>query len=398
MVARGATAAGPWEREAYPGTNAMHSPRGDPATTLSAMRIAIVGGGVFGLSCARELARRGHGVVLHEAATIPAAKASSHDVSKAIRHAYGVRSALYAPLAALALTRWRELEAETARPLLHSVGFAAVASHFEAGGFEHESALELAALGIGFELLERDRLAERFPGLAQLPCERALLDPLGGWLAPDLALLALRDGAVARGAVIVESSVIEDPRALLATADAVIVAAGPWLGALLPTLRTQVVSRLQHEWFFAARDAIRRLPVWSHDIATTGFYGFPADAASRCKIACHVPGEATSPDAPRPPDPNDRRRASEFVTQYFPWLEPEPIDHRGCCYEMSVDGEPIFDALPGTDGVFVAGGGSGHAFKFAPLLGEFGAALVEGRDHAVPREFRLAGRSASRTV
>ena len=37
-----------------------------------------------------------------------------------------------------------------------------------------------------------------------------------------------------------------------------------------------------------------------------------------------------------------------------------------------------------TDGHWLLGGGSGHAFKHAPVLGEHLADLIEGRDEVVP--------------
>ena len=49
------------------------------------MHIGVIGGGIFGMATALELRSRGHEVTLCERGTIPAADASSTDVSKAIR-------------------------------------------------------------------------------------------------------------------------------------------------------------------------------------------------------------------------------------------------------------------------------------------------------------------------
>jgi sarcosine oxidase/L-pipecolate oxidase len=64
---------------------------------------------------------------------------------------------------------------------------------------------------------------------------------------------------------------------------------------------------------------------------------------------------------------------------------------RLCLYTDVFDGDFVIDRLPGDERVVLATGGSGHAFKFAPLLGELVADRVEGKDNA--RLARFAWRS-----
>jgi sarcosine oxidase len=53
---------------------------------------------------------------------------------------------------------------------------------------------------------------------------------------------------------------------------------------------------------------------------------------------------------------------------------------------MTDDGHFVIDRVPGTQHLFVAGGGSGHGFKMGPAVGRMTADLVEGR--MVPDAFR----------
>ena len=45
-------------------------------------------------------------------------------------------------------------------------------------------------------------------------------------------------------------------------------------------------------------------------------------------------------------------------------------------YDFTPDGNPVVDRVPGRQGLLVATGGSGHAFKLAPALGLGAAELV----------------------
>lgn len=363
------------------------------------MKISIVGGGLFGLSSALEAARRGHQVTLHEAESIPGPRASSHDVSKALRHAYGEKTAFYGPLAAQSIEGWRRLERDTGRSLLHQVGFLALSSSFEPGAFEFVSARELTRLGISHDVLDPNEITRRFPAFSRAGASAALFDPAAGWLDADRCVLALAEAAVRAGASIHTGSSISDPASL--DGDVVVVTAGPWLSKLLPTLTPGIQPSLQHEWFFRPREA-HELPVWSFDIATLGYYGFPT-LGSSCdpafagtnKVATHVHGKVEDPDGARARDEEDAAATAEFVRRRMPFLEPKPVAHRPCFYANTIDGHFLFDFLPTDPRVVVAGGGSGHAFKFGPLLGGFALDVVEGKSMA--REFGLA-RESGRTV
>ncbi|KAJ3553739.1 hypothetical protein NPX13_g10810 [Xylaria arbuscula] len=79
----------------------------------------------------------------------------------------------------------------------------------------------------------------------------------------------------------------------------------------------------------------------------------------------------------------DLRRA---LRRMIPWLGERPFEEtRLCWYTDTPTGDWIIDYHPGYKNLFVATGGSGHAFKFLPILGEKVVDCLLGRR---PKAFR----------
>ncbi|KAI1469043.1 FAD dependent oxidoreductase [Daldinia caldariorum] len=70
----------------------------------------------------------------------------------------------------------------------------------------------------------------------------------------------------------------------------------------------------------------------------------------------------------------------EFITINFPELVPLGISStRLCWYTDSIDNSFVVDLVPGRPGVAVCSGGSGHGFKFLPILGREVVKILEGK-------------------
>src|SRR3954451_21630795 len=112
-----------------------------------ASSVLIVGGGVFGIASAWELARRGWTVTVLDSGTIPRDAAASTDISKIVRMDYGA-DLLYTEMAEAAMAGWDEWNRRWSPPAYHQDGFAVLTSEpMQAGGFEHESYRLLASRG-----------------------------------------------------------------------------------------------------------------------------------------------------------------------------------------------------------------------------------------------------------
>lgn len=75
---------------------------------------------------------------------------------------------------------------------------------------------------------------------------------------------------------------------------------------------------------------------------------------------------------------------------------PELLDlelERGrlCWYSDTFDNSFLIDYVPGTDNLVVANGGSGHGFKFLPVLGEHVVDVLEKKDTEYTRLFKWRG-------
>lgn len=69
-----------------------------------------------------------------------------------------------------------------------------------------------------------------------------------------------------------------------------------------------------------------------------------------------------------------------FLQKTIPWLGDRPFSStRICWYTDTPTGDFLIDYHPEYEGLFLATGGSGHGFKFLPVLGDKIVRAVEGR-------------------
>jgi glycine/D-amino acid oxidase-like deaminating enzyme len=67
----------------------------------------------------------------------------------------------------------------------------------------------------------------------------------------------------------------------------------------------------------------------------------------------------------------------DHVRRWWPGLEPSPIAEFSCLYTWTDDHDFVIDRV---GPLVVLSPCSGHGAKFAPLIGEWAADLVEGSD------------------
>jgi sarcosine oxidase/L-pipecolate oxidase len=68
-------------------------------------------------------------------------------------------------------------------------------------------------------------------------------------------------------------------------------------------------------------------------------------------------------------------------------LDLELEQGRLCWYTDSVDNNFLISQIPNVDNLFVASGGSGHGFKFLPVLGKHVVDVIERKDTPYTRLF-----------
>jgi glycine/D-amino acid oxidase-like deaminating enzyme len=376
--------------------------------------VAVVGAGVFGASSALELRSRGHAVTLVDPGPLPHEAAASTDVSKMIRMDYG-SDVFYHELAEAALDGWDRWNRDWPKALYHETGFLILSrGAMEPGGFEHESLRVLRERGYDPERIGGDALTRRYPAWCEGRYTDGYLSRRGGWAESGAVVARLLDLCVAADVTIrldgfsslVERSArvggIRTTSGQSIEADCVVFCTGAWTPTLLPWLSNSMWATAQPVLHFGVQnpDEYRgtRFPPFAADIARTGWYGFPALRDGRLKLAHHGTGTRVHPNNPGVVEEEHVVRARAFLAEALPGLASAPlVGERVCMYCDTFDGDLWIDHDPEREGLVVAAGGSGHAFKFAPLLGRLIADVVESRPNRQVERFRWRRPGAGRT-
>jgi glycine/D-amino acid oxidase-like deaminating enzyme len=380
--------------------------------------VLIVGAGIFGLTAASELARRGYRTAVVDPGPVPHPLAASTDISKVIRIEYGADAA-YMAMAEASLPGWLEWNRTLGETVFHRTGVAMLTRQpMAAGGFEFESFHLLEARGHAPERLSGDEISRRFPGWKPGAFVDGFYHVEGGFAESGRVVELLFDKARREGVTfhlgeavtLLVADGVRTESGTVHRAGQVVVAAGSWTPGLVPEL-APAMKASGHPVFHLepaepALFSAHQFPTFTADVSRSGWYGFPVHPrAGVVKIANHGVGQLLDPvhDA-RVVTPDDVRRLRAFLADTFPALKDAPITWtRRCLYCDTVDEHLWIDRHPEREGLVVAAGGSGHGFKFAPILGALIADAVEGAPNPWLPRFRwrafsedAAGQEAAR--
>lgn len=369
--------------------------------------ILIVGAGIFGVTTALALAGRGYSVKITDPGPLPRPQAASTDISKVVRVEYGADDA-YMTLAEESRAGWLRWNEEWPEPLYHEVGLTMLTRRpMLPGSFEYESYHRLQAKGYAVERLTQAEIARRFPAWKAETYQDGYFNPNSGYaesgqVVEQLIKQASRLGVSFHSGQTAAALVERQGRVAGITtregeqfeARQTIIAAGAWTPLLAPELARQM--RVVGQPVFHLKPAEPALfeppkfTVFSADVSRTGWYGFPLHPrAGVIKITNHGPGQPLHPDAGRDITAKEVNQLRRFLPQTFPALAGAPIAaSHFCLYCDTLDGHFWIDHHPERPGLLVAGGGSGHAFKFAPVLGQLVADAVEGQPNPYLERFR----------
>ncbi len=361
--------------------------------------VAVIGLGAMGAAAAAHIAARGQSVVGIEAFYPAHELGSSHGDSRIIRLGY-FEDPAYVPLLRRAYANWRALEARVREDLLTVTGvlqFGRPDSPIVSGS---RQACELH--GLPFTVFGADEVRARFPAFALDDDEVALLEPEGGYLRPEAAVMAhlkcaARDGAVLRfgervtaiepgGGVVTVVSELGRVRARK-----VVVATGPWIAELVPSLKGVAKPIKQVVAWFQPRDSfatvLGRMPVFLRDEGEAGsFFGFPVIGRDGVKVGkhCHF-FEEIDPDRPNPAvDDRDTAVLEDFVARRVPGAAGVRVATSTCRYTLLPGENFLLDLVPGETNIVAASPCSGHGYKFASVVGEILADLALDGGTALP--------------
>jgi len=358
---------------------------------VEAYDVIVVGVGGMGSATVAHLARRGVQVLGLEQYDIPHDRGSSHGLSRIIRLAYFEHPA-YVPLLHRAYELWWALERDVQERLLIITGSLDIGTGdstvfggaLKAAQFHH----------LVHEVLEPEALRRRFPGYGLQAPLLGLYQPQGGLLAAERCLVAhvntaLRHGAHIHGREALQGWESRGDGIVVRTsrgtyrAQRLVLTAGAWTHRLVAqykgTLQPERQVMIWMQPRLPAHFQIGAFPVFNMAVEEGTFYGFPVYSIPGFKCArWHHLEQAIDDPARLDRDchPEDEAILRAFVRRYFPDADGPTLSMHTCLFTNTPDTHFVIDAHPDSPNVFIAGGFSGHGFKFCSVVGEILADLA----------------------
>jgi len=354
----------------------------------------VLGLGGMGSAVAAHAALRGMRVLGLDQFGPAHGHGSSHGSTRIIRQAY-FESPAYVPLLQRAYELWDALESRTGVTLRARTGGLFVGRPempVVAGTLESARRWDLA-----HEIYDAGELHRRFPMTTPRDDEIGVYEAVAGAVFPEAAVSAHLDVARDAGAELRFGVRIDGRSAnrrgvavsvagkTIARGGMLAVCTGPWL-AREATFLHRIPMRVERNvqfWFEPrARAAVApdRLPIWC--VERDGdrmFYGFP-DFGEGVKIAHHGSGVAAQPDRfDRAVRDDEIARASRALASFVPDAAGAFVRADPCMYTSTPDEHFVIGPLAPAPRIVVAGGFSGHGFKFAPVVGEIVAQMLAGQ-------------------
>jgi glycine/D-amino acid oxidase-like deaminating enzyme len=340
------------------------------------------------------LRRAGHEVTLVDRYGPGNRIGSSGDETRITRSSHGT-DRHYPVWQRRALAHWRDLERGSGLTLFVPAGVVWLASN--GGTFETDSLESLTALGIPAERWSSDDLAARVPVMNAASVPWALFEPEGGVLMARAGVgAAIASFESAGGEIVVGRAVppgeagpggldhlkLDGGRTL--EADAYVFACGPWLPDLFPSaLGELIVAHRQDVMHFAVPPGDSRygpevMPAWIDFDGS--FYGLPSVDGVGLKACPDWLGPVERPEgSPREIAASTIEASRAVLRNRLPGVaDQEVVRTWACFYEVTPDAHFVIDRHPQLGNAWIAGGGTGHAFKHGPVIGEYLAALVTG--------------------
>jgi sarcosine oxidase subunit beta len=362
------------------------------AGTIGTTDVVVVGGGLYGTSILYHLAAAGIEATLVERRRLadgPTGRSSAN-----VRLHYTTPQMAEIAWRSFAVTaRFREVIGADNGFMPVGMLYGVAPEH--AASFEANVA-RLAASGEPIETRTVAEMADIVPGFRLDGIALGVWEPQSGYADPVGTSLGFAEGARRHGATVLVDTLataidveggsvtgvrLADDSSIRARR--VMVAAGPWSRALLATAGVDLPTYPERHaiTLVAAPDGAREVVpcVWSDRI--NHYYARP-EGDSLVLFGGPTSRTVRVGDSDEVEETVDLDESAEHLERASPRIPAVAgLGVRpgyASTYDMSPDGFPIIDAVPGTGGLFVAAGTSGHGFKLAPCLGQLAADLVRG--------------------
>ncbi|PYH94321.1 FAD dependent oxidoreductase [Aspergillus ellipticus CBS 707.79] len=401
-------------------------------------RVVIIGAGVFGLSTAYQLASEGYrNIVVLDRHLPPVSDGSSSDISRVIRFDYADDD--YLRISHAAYLKWKEPKYQGIFFPSSFVLTGSSSAHGQAWIQKTTDALTRSKLPWSKldDAADAKRIYPVLSGKLAAPPFAGYHHNQAGWADANKAISHLRDDCLELGVSFIcgrrgtvvgldtdSQHNITAARTLVGTpveGDHFILAAGAWGSSLVPMYNSTLSTAQVVGYMCLSPEEVRQyreLPVYAN--FSTGWFNFPPhEETGMLKMAVHgwgytrTPGEgestAVKSNISSPPliPPRERRnfvpvdgedRLREGLREILPELADRAFDKLALCwYTDTPTGDFIMDYHPDFKNLFVGGAGSGHGFKFLPVLGEYmSLALKRGLPAKLADKWRFRKEYANR--
>jgi sarcosine oxidase len=350
----------------------------------------VIGVGGMGSAALYHLARRGQRVLGLEQFNIPHELGSSHGVNRIIRLAYSEHPD-YVPLLRRAYELWREMEHVAGERLLIVTG--GLDAGVESSDTIVGSRRSCDEHHVPHEVLDAAAINRRFPG-CRFPSELvAVYQADAGFVLSERSIVAHTTVAMTLGAEVHARERVVDWQperdgVRVVTdrgrydARRLVITAGPWLGRTVPAFaRTAVPQRQVLIWAQPLKPDLFRVgafPIFNMEVPEGRYYGFPVYGVPGFKFGkYHHRLENVDPDRmDRDCHPEDEAVLREGIRRYFPDADGPTMALKTCLFTNTPDAHFLIGLHPQLPQVSLAGGFSGHGFKFCSIVGEILADLA----------------------
>lgn len=339
------------------------------------IEVAVVGGGVVGLACALEFARRGvKSVAVFDKGRL--GQGNTRLSGAIVRHHDSHPDEVSMTVESLPFFKEYAEECQ-----FQQTGFVLLAGQDHAE-VERE-ALSYQKLGVESRLLDAAELGRRQPGLNLEGIQLGVYEPEGGYCDPVKTCKLLHRLGLEQGVEFHEKCGVEefssDSDGVTFSAgdkewraDHLVLATGPWTRGLLP--EAPIDPRRGQIAFF------QQAPVpcsWAFIDTTTGLYGRPHASDRMLSGLGAWPFEPVqdSDRYRRSNDPDYLDELGDTLAFRWPKVGRYLRGHAGI-YDVTPDWRCLLDRVPGHERLFICAGMSGTGFKKAPALARRLADLV----------------------
>ena len=356
------------------------------------------------MSAGYQLAQRGVKTLLIDAFDPPHTEGSHHGEPRLIRHAYS-GDPTYIDMALRASVLWKEAEEQSGTKLFVPSGVVNLAD--QAVYSFDDRLLEADRRKVRVERLNAEEIRKRWPMLTLPDSFEAMYEPDAGYLYSERCVTAYRQLALAHGAELLTNTPVLHVTAREGSitvhtkhgdyhAATGILSAGAWFKSFDPFISLPIQAVRKVVGWFESQPAFQAgsFPGFTLGTKEGGYYGFPSIGGAGLKIGRHdkgldwKPGDKLLPFGSEEADEADLRLVLEA---YMPGAAGKLLKGTVCKYEHSPDEDFIIDKHPLHPNVLLAGGFSGHGFKFSSVVGEILAEMaVEGRSSQNIQPFSLS--------